>query len=107
MSKAFRKVTDTPEEAEVITVEWATRTATDYLEQMLTYMESCAKSTDAVERIKYYESSVDALSHICIANQMIGALTDEKILTEHIFGEFPVEIVEWNPDIQEEKEKEE
>lgn len=99
MSKAFRQVTDKPEEAEVITLEWASRTAEDYVGQILVYMKACAESQHATERMKYYESCVEALSHICIANQMIGALTDEKILTEHIFGEIPVEVIDWDPTV--------
>ena len=98
MSKAFRQITDKPEEAEVITLEWAARTARDYVDQITTYMKCCADSEHATERIKYYDSCMKALGHICIANQMIGALIDEQTLTAHLFGEIPVEIVEWDPD---------
>ena len=92
-NKFFRQVTEQPEKADRITVEWASMTADDYIQQIKTYMESCVKTESQVERIKYYESAIDCLGHICIANQMIGALTDPDTIIHHFFGEIPVEIV--------------
>ena len=93
-NKFFRQVTDEPEKAEKITVEWATKTAQDYIDLIKTYVESTAKSESPLERIKYCESAMECVGHICIANQMIGALTDTDTIVNHLFGGVPVEIIE-------------
>ena len=94
MNRFFRQVTGNPEKAETITVEWAVNTAADYADQIGAYIASCATSEDAGEREKYMHSALDALGHMIIANQMVGALTDPDVLAKHLFGDIPVEIVE-------------
>lgn len=97
MTKAFRQVTDKPEEAEVITAEWAANTCSDYLTQIETYMRSCSLSDDAMERKKYFDSAMECLGHIVITSQMVGHLADTEVLCQEIFGLIPVEVVDWNP----------
>ena len=92
--RAFRQVTEQPEKAETLTRDWASQTMSSYLDYMTTYLECCAKSTDGVERMKYYESAVDALGHICVAAQLLGALADPEELARRIFGEVPVELID-------------
>ncbi len=105
MGKAFRQVTDNPEKAEVITLEWASKSAIDYLEQSKSYIESCRLSDNQMERDAYATSALDAIGHIVILCQMVGALATPEFLTKAIFGEeIPVEIVEWDPHMYEEKE---
>lgn len=98
--KAFRQVTDKPEQAEVITLSWAANTAADHMSQLATYLECCSKSDNAHERLKYYESALKVLGHLVVCNQMIGALSDPDILIQSIFGLIPVEIVDWEPNME-------